>query len=73
MPGILNERDPLPDVPLHGMLSSKGSKVRLTFKLTSDEVLLFEQTGADAEIIYGWCHAVFFVLLQNSYFVRENV
>ncbi|CAL8124155.1 unnamed protein product [Orchesella dallaii] len=38
MPGILAEHDPLPPFPLHGMYSSKGSKVRLTFKLENDEL-----------------------------------
>jgi hypothetical protein len=36
MPGILNESEQLPDIPLVG-LNSKG-KVRLTFKLELDEV-----------------------------------
>jgi len=38
MPGILDCNDPLPDFPLSGMVSSKGSKLRLTFKLEADEV-----------------------------------
>lgn len=38
MPGILDCHDELPPFPIHGMLSSKGSKVRLTFKLETDEV-----------------------------------
>jgi len=38
MPGILDAHDPLPPFPLHGMTSSKGSKVRLTFKLENDEL-----------------------------------
>jgi len=38
MPGILGETEPLPEFPLFGMVSSRGSKVRLTFKLESDEV-----------------------------------
>lgn len=38
MPGILDCNDPLPDFPISGMLSSKGSKLRLTFKLEADEV-----------------------------------
>jgi len=38
MPGILEEHDALPPFPLHGMYSSKGSKVRLTFKLENDEL-----------------------------------
>jgi hypothetical protein len=38
MPGILGETEPLPEFPLFGMVSSKGSKVRLTLKLEADEV-----------------------------------
>jgi len=38
MPGILDVKDPLPPFPLSGMLGSKGSKLRLTFKLEADEV-----------------------------------
>ena len=34
----MNVTDPLPPFPLHGMVTSKGYKVRLTFKLESDEV-----------------------------------
>lgn len=40
MPGILNESEPLPEIPLFGMLNSKGGKVRLTFKLETDEVII---------------------------------
>jgi hypothetical protein len=38
MPGIRDIRDPLPPYPLSGMISSSRAKVRLTFKLESDEV-----------------------------------
>jgi len=38
MVGIKNKRDTLPPVPLSGMYNKVGSKVRLTFKLESDQV-----------------------------------
>jgi hypothetical protein len=38
MPGILNGRDPLPEIPICGMLNKTGGKVRLTFKLETDEL-----------------------------------
>jgi len=38
MAGIRDEQEPLPPFPLFGMLSSKGAKVRLTFKLECDEL-----------------------------------
>jgi hypothetical protein len=47
MGGILGEREPLPSLPLHGMVSSKGSKVRLTFKLASDELWIGTKERTD--------------------------
>ncbi|CAG7786541.1 unnamed protein product [Allacma fusca] len=47
MGGILNEREPLPSLPLHGMVSSKGSKVRLTFKLANDELWIGTKERTD--------------------------
>jgi len=47
MPGILDVRDPLPDIPLYGMLSSKGSKLRLTFKLEADEIWIGTKERTD--------------------------
>ena len=38
MPGILNCKEELPAIPLHGMYNKYGSKVRLTFKLESDSL-----------------------------------
>ncbi|GAU95001.1 hypothetical protein RvY_06691 [Ramazzottius varieornatus] len=38
MPGILNEHDPLPPIPISGMLTKQGHAVRLTFKLEADQV-----------------------------------
>jgi len=38
MPGIKNVKEPLPPVPIFGMLNKSGDKVRLTFKLEVDEV-----------------------------------
>ncbi|XP_077290753.1 ubiquitin domain-containing protein UBFD1-like [Arctopsyche grandis] len=38
MPGILGTKEPLPPVPLSGMLNKHGGKVRLTFKLELDQV-----------------------------------
>lgn len=38
MPGILDSKEPLPDVPLAGMLNKSGGKVRLTFKLENDQL-----------------------------------
>ena len=38
MPGIKNRQEPLPSVPLSGMYNKLGGKVRLTFKLESDQV-----------------------------------
>ena len=38
MPGILNEHDPLPPVPICGMQTKQGHAVRLTFKLEADQV-----------------------------------
>jgi hypothetical protein len=38
MAGISGVQEPLPPFPLFGMLSSRGAKVRLTFKLEVDEL-----------------------------------
>lgn len=38
IPGIKNAQDPLPNVPISGMLNKSGGKVRLTFKLELDQV-----------------------------------
>lgn len=38
MPGIKNKREPLPPTPLVGMYNKTGGKVRLTFKLESDQL-----------------------------------
>jgi hypothetical protein len=38
MPGVKSRKDALPPVPLSGMYNKLGSKVRLTFKLESDQV-----------------------------------
>ncbi|XP_023014911.1 ubiquitin domain-containing protein UBFD1 [Leptinotarsa decemlineata] len=40
MPGIKNIKEELPPVPLSGMLNKHGGKVRLTFKLESDQLWL---------------------------------
>ncbi|KAG5896350.1 hypothetical protein JTB14_005828 [Gonioctena quinquepunctata] len=40
MPGIKNIKEGLPPVPLSGMLNKHGGKVRLTFKLESDQLWL---------------------------------
>lgn len=40
MPGIKNIKEGLPQVPLSGMLNKHGGKVRLTFKLESDQLWL---------------------------------
>ncbi|OWA50416.1 putative Ubiquitin domain-containing protein UBFD1 [Hypsibius exemplaris] len=38
MPGILNDREPLPPHPLSGMVNKQGQQVRLTFKLEADQI-----------------------------------
>jgi len=38
MPAYKNGHESLPDIPLFGMQNKSGNKVRLTFKLESDEV-----------------------------------
>ncbi|XP_044269627.1 ubiquitin domain-containing protein UBFD1-like isoform X1 [Tribolium madens] len=40
MPGIKNIKEGLPPLPLSGMLNKHGGKVRLTFKLESDQLWL---------------------------------
>lgn len=40
MPGIKNIKEGLPPAPLSGMLNKHGGKVRLTFKLESDQLWL---------------------------------
>jgi hypothetical protein len=40
MPGIKNLKEGLPPLPLSGMLNKHGGKVRLTFKLESDQLWL---------------------------------
>jgi len=47
MPGILNEPELLPDIPLFGMVNSKGKKVRLTFKLELDELWIGTKERTD--------------------------
>jgi len=38
MPGILNVKDPLPYMPIAGMVDKSNRKVRLTFKLEADQL-----------------------------------
>lgn len=38
MPGVKGRKEPLPPVPISGMLNSRGGKVRLTFKMEMDQV-----------------------------------
>lgn len=38
MPGIRQRREPLPPCPISGMYNKAGGKVRLTFKLESDQI-----------------------------------
>ena len=40
MPADKTKSEPLPHVPLYGMINKSGQKVRLTFKLESDELWL---------------------------------
>lgn len=40
MPGYINGHEGLPSTPLKGMQNTKGNKVRLTFKLETDELWL---------------------------------
>ncbi|CAH0546505.1 unnamed protein product [Brassicogethes aeneus] len=40
LPGIKNVKEALPSAPLSGMLNKHGGKVRLTFKLESDQLWL---------------------------------
>ena len=46
MPGILGIKEPLPSQPLSGMVNKHGGKVRLTFKLESDQVWIGKITKA---------------------------
>lgn len=47
MPGILNCKESLPDFPLSGMLNKAGHKVRLTFKLETDELWISTKERTD--------------------------
>jgi hypothetical protein len=38
MPGVRGGKEPLPTVPLSGMVNKHGGKVRLTFKLEADQI-----------------------------------
>ncbi|XP_074647833.1 ubiquitin domain-containing protein UBFD1-like isoform X2 [Tubulanus polymorphus] len=38
MPGMKNRKEPLPPVPLSGMINKSGGKVRLTFKMEVDQL-----------------------------------
>jgi len=38
MPGLRQGQEPLPDVPLYGILNNRGDKVRLTFKVAQQEL-----------------------------------
>jgi hypothetical protein len=40
MPADKTKSEPLPHVPLYGMINKSGQKIRLTFKLESDELWL---------------------------------
>jgi hypothetical protein len=42
-----NIQEPLPQVPLSGMLNKQGKKVRLTFKLELDQIWIGTQQRTD--------------------------
>ncbi|ESO87415.1 hypothetical protein LOTGIDRAFT_235090 [Lottia gigantea] len=46
-PGVKNRKDPLPHVPLSGMYNKSGGKVRLTFKLESDQLWIGTKERTD--------------------------
>ncbi|XP_065194091.1 ubiquitin domain-containing protein UBFD1-like [Sycon ciliatum] len=45
--GIIGQHDPLPQVPLSGMVNSINGKVRLTFKLEQDELWIGTKVRTD--------------------------
>lgn len=47
LPGILDAKEPLPEIPLAGMLNKSGGKVRLTFKLENDQVWIGTKERTD--------------------------
>lgn len=47
MVGIKNVKDPLPLMPLNGMLNKSGGKVRLTFKLEVDQLWISTKERTD--------------------------
>ncbi|KAK6169078.1 hypothetical protein SNE40_020199 [Patella caerulea] len=46
-PGYRNRKEPLPTVPLSGMYNKSGGKVRLTFKLESDQLWIGTKERTD--------------------------
>lgn len=65
MPGLRQGQEPLPDIPLYGILNNRGDKVRLTFKVAAQELWLSSKSstqklpfqtirGVESEIIKGF-------------------
>ncbi|ELT92155.1 hypothetical protein CAPTEDRAFT_182879 [Capitella teleta] len=47
LPGIKNKKEPLPQVPVSGMYNKSGGKVRLTFKMESDQLWIGTKERTD--------------------------
>jgi len=45
MPGIKFSHDPLPEIPLYGILNNRGDKVRLTFKVFQQELWISSKSS----------------------------
>jgi len=45
MPGLRHGHEPLPDLPLYGILNNRGDKVRITFKLATQELWLASKSS----------------------------
>lgn len=57
MKGVKNTREPLPHMPISGMYNKSGGKVRLTFKLESDQLWIGTKGKIEFDLIV--CHLVF--------------
>ncbi|CAH1794437.1 unnamed protein product, partial [Owenia fusiformis] len=50
IPGVKGKKEPLPHVPLSGMINKSGGKVRLTFKLENDQLWI----GTKGTVFWDW-------------------
>ena len=58
MPGLRGRNEALPPVPLHGVVNSRGEKLRLTFKIYAQE-LVINSASSTERVPFGAVQAIF--------------